>query len=483
MAERGDTPVTRGDAPVCRPADSDRTTIYEKSSPGRRAYTLPELGVPEVPAAELVPDALRRSAPARLPEIGEIDLLRHFTGLSTLNYGVDSGSYPLGSCTMKYNPRVNEVAARLDGFSGLHPYQPESLLQGALELMHELERWLAEISGLHATTLQPAAGAHGELTGLLVIRAAHLAEGRDPKRIIIPDTAHGTNPASVVMAGFVPAPVSSDAARRRGHRRAARDHRRGRHRRPHAHQPQHARPVRRAHHRDRPAGARRRRPAVLRRRQRQRRARHQPPRRHGLRHRPLQHAQDVQHAARRRRPRRRPHRGPRLPGAVPAGAAGGEGRGRSLLLPVRPSPVHRQGAHLLRQLRRAGPRLDVHPQPGRGGPARGQRDGGAQRQLRDGGPARAARPALRRPALHARVRGFGDAAQAGRRARPRRGQAPARLRRAPADHVLPAHRRRGAHGRADGDGVQGRARPPDRGVPERGARGEGRSRSCCARRR
>ena len=210
MAERGDMPVTRGDAPACRPAESDRTTIYEKSSPGRRAYTLPELGVPEVPAADLVPEALRRSAPARLPEIGEIDLLRHFTGLSTLNYGVDSGSYPLGSCTMKYNPRVNEVAARLDGLSGLHPYQPESLVQGALELMHELEGWLAEISGLHVTTLQPAAGAHGELTGLLIIRAAHQAEGRDPKRIIIPDTAHGTNPASVVMGGFVPVPVSSD---------------------------------------------------------------------------------------------------------------------------------------------------------------------------------------------------------------------------------------------------------------------------------
>ena len=121
MAERGDTPVTRGDAPVCRPAESDRTTIYEKSSPGRSAYSLPELGVPEVPPAELVPDALRRSAPARLPEIGEIDLLRHFTGLSTLNYGVDSGSYPLGSCTMKYNPRVNEVAARLDGFPASTP--------------------------------------------------------------------------------------------------------------------------------------------------------------------------------------------------------------------------------------------------------------------------------------------------------------------------------------------------------------------------
>ena len=302
--------------PVCRPPDVDRTTIYEKSSPGRRAYTLPELGVPEVPAAELVPEALRRTAPARLPEISEIDLLRHFTGLSTLNYGVDSGSYPLGSCTMKYNPRVNEVAARLDGFAGLHPYQPESLVQGALELMYELERWLAEISGLHVTTLQPAAGAHGELTGLLVIRAAHLAEGRDPKRIIIPDTAHGTNPASVVTGGFVPAPVRSDA---RGgvdldHLREVIAERR--HRRPHAHQPQHARPVRRAHRRDREAGPRGRRPALLRRRQRQRHARHQPARRHGLRHRALQPAQDLQHAARRRRSRRRPDRGPRLAGAA-----------------------------------------------------------------------------------------------------------------------------------------------------------------------
>lgn len=211
MADRCDLLTPRDEAPVCRPATVDRATIYEKSSPGRRAYALPELGVAEAPVDELIPVSLRRSSPARLPEVSEMDLLRHFTGLSTLNYGVDSGSYPLGSCTMKYNPRVNEMAAGLEGFSGLHPYQPESLAQGALELMYELERWLAEISGLHATTLQPAAGAHGELTGLLIIRAAHLAEGRDPRRVIIPDTAHGTNPASVVMAGFVPAPVPSDA--------------------------------------------------------------------------------------------------------------------------------------------------------------------------------------------------------------------------------------------------------------------------------
>ena len=190
---------------------AERRTIYEKSCCDRRAHSLPATDVPEVPLDELVPAGLRRAAPARLPEVGELDLLRHVTELSSLNFGVESGSYPLGSCTMKYNPKVNEVAARLDGFAGLHPYQPESLVQGALELMYELEQWLAEIAGLHATTLQPAAGAHGELTGLLIMRAAHQAQGRDPRRIIIPDTAHGTNPASVIMAGYEPVAVRSDA--------------------------------------------------------------------------------------------------------------------------------------------------------------------------------------------------------------------------------------------------------------------------------
>ena len=189
----------------------ERRTIYEKSCCGRRAYSLPATDVPEVPLDELVPAGLRRAAPPRLPEVSELDLLRHFTHLSTLNFGVESGSYPLGSCTMKYNPKVNEVACRLEGFAGLHPYQPQALVQGALELMYELERWLAEIAGLARVTLQPAAGAHGELTGLLIMRASHQAQGRDPRRIIIPDTAHGTNPASVVMAGYEPVAVISDA--------------------------------------------------------------------------------------------------------------------------------------------------------------------------------------------------------------------------------------------------------------------------------
>ena len=192
-------------------ADAERRTIYEKSCCGRRAFSLPALDVAEVPLEELVPAGLRRAAPARLPEVSEVDLLRHFTELSTLNFGVETGSYPLGSCTMKYNPKVNEVACRLEGFAGLHPYQPEALAQGALELMYELELWLAEIAGLARTTLQPAAGAHGELTGLLIMRAYHEAQGRAPKRILIPDTAHGTNPASVVIAGYEPVAVPSDA--------------------------------------------------------------------------------------------------------------------------------------------------------------------------------------------------------------------------------------------------------------------------------
>jgi glycine dehydrogenase subunit 2 len=187
------------------------STIYERSRPGRRAYSLPPCDVPERRLDELIPEALRRRTPARLPEVSEQQLMRHFTELSTLNYGVDTGPYPLGSCTMKYNPKINERVAAFEGLRDLHPYQPEELAQGALELMHTLERWLAEIAGLAATTLQPAAGAHGELTGLLLMRAYHAARGRAPQKIVIPDTAHGTNPASVVMAGYTPVSVRSDA--------------------------------------------------------------------------------------------------------------------------------------------------------------------------------------------------------------------------------------------------------------------------------
>ncbi len=185
-------------------------TIYEMSCCGRRASALPALDVPARPLDELVPVSLRRKAPARLPEVSEIDLVRHFTELSRRDYGVDEGTYPLGSCTMKYNPKVNERVAAFEGLRGLHPYEPDELVQGALQLLYELGGFLAEIAGLHETTLQPAAGAHGELTGLLLAKAYHDARGDDPKKVIIPDTAHGTNPASVTMVGYEVVAVRSD---------------------------------------------------------------------------------------------------------------------------------------------------------------------------------------------------------------------------------------------------------------------------------
>ena len=183
--------------------------IYEKSRPGRRAGRFPEHGLP-VPD---VPEELRRSEPPRLPELAEPDLVRHFTELSTRNFGIDTGFYPLGSCTMKYNPRVNERIAALPGFRDLHPHQEEDGAQGALRLCWELQEVLAEITGLDAVSLQPAAGSQGELTGLLLMRAYFGERGEDEQRrkIVIPDTAHGTNPASVTMAGYELTPVKTDA--------------------------------------------------------------------------------------------------------------------------------------------------------------------------------------------------------------------------------------------------------------------------------
>ena len=174
--------------------------IYEKSQAGRRAGRVPSYGlpVPEVPAA------LARKEPPRLPELAENEIVRHFTNLADRNFGVDTGFYPLGSCTMKYNPRVNERVARLPGFANLHPHQEDEGAQGALELMWELQQILAEVAGLPAVTLQPAAGSQGELTGLMLMRAyfADRGEGEQRDTIITADTAHGTNPASVTMAGY-----------------------------------------------------------------------------------------------------------------------------------------------------------------------------------------------------------------------------------------------------------------------------------------
>ncbi len=184
------------------------SVIFEKSVPGRKGYRIPRNTIPETPLAEYA-QYLRKNK-AELPEVSEQDCLRHYIGLSTLNHHVDKGFYPLGSCTMKYNPKINEDVARLPGFTGLHPFQGESALQGALTLLWNLQEYLKEISGLSGITLQPAAGAHGELAGLLMIRAWHEHQGDPRKHVLIPDSAHGTNPASVVLAGYNVKKLPSD---------------------------------------------------------------------------------------------------------------------------------------------------------------------------------------------------------------------------------------------------------------------------------
>jgi len=183
--------------------------IFEKSQAGRRGGELPAYDLPHAD----VPEELRRADPPRLPELAEPEILRHFTELSTRNFGIDTGFYPLGSCTMKYNPRVNERLVMLPGFRDLHPYQEEDGIQGALELMWRLQEALIEVSGLHACSLQPAAGSQGELTGLMLMRAyfADRGEGAQRDTIVTADTAHGTNPASVTMAGYKLAKVETDA--------------------------------------------------------------------------------------------------------------------------------------------------------------------------------------------------------------------------------------------------------------------------------
>jgi glycine dehydrogenase subunit 2 len=175
-------------------------TLAERSRPGRGGGKIPH---PPKDALDRIPAAARRATPPALPELNEPDVVRHYVNLSQLNFSIDTGFYPLGSCTMKFNPKLNEWAARLPGFAALHPYAPDEVAQGTLQLLWELEQWLAEISGMRAVTLQPAAGAQGELTGILMIRAYHRAHG-DVERdeVLVPDSSHGTNPATASMAGF-----------------------------------------------------------------------------------------------------------------------------------------------------------------------------------------------------------------------------------------------------------------------------------------
>jgi glycine dehydrogenase subunit 2 len=185
--------------------------IFEISSPGKRAFDLAPLDVPQVDAAKALGAEYRREGVQGLPEVSEIEVIRHFTRLSTWNYAIDLGMYPLGSCTMKYNPRVNEFVARLDGIATEHPLQPQALSQGCLKIQQLLESCLLEITGMDAVTLQPAAGAQGELAGLLMIRAYLEKQGDARKKVLIPDSAHGTNPATAVIAGYLVENIKSNA--------------------------------------------------------------------------------------------------------------------------------------------------------------------------------------------------------------------------------------------------------------------------------
>ncbi len=180
-----------------------KALLFEMSRPGRQGYSLPSNDVPEKSLDELLPKKVQRTKALELPELSEVGVVRHYTELSTRNFGVDTGFYPLGSCTMKYNPKINEEAAALPGFAFMHPCQPEETTQGALELLHNFEQGLKELTAMDRFTMQPSAGAHGELTGLMLIQAYHRSRG-DHKRnkVLIPLSAHGTNPATVSMAGY-----------------------------------------------------------------------------------------------------------------------------------------------------------------------------------------------------------------------------------------------------------------------------------------
>jgi glycine dehydrogenase subunit 2 len=186
-------------------------TIFQKGAPGRRAFVCPELDVPALDVSELLPARFRRATPPRLPEVSEPEIVRHYVGISKRNFDLDSGFYPLGSCTMKHNPRLHERVAALAGHARLHPLQDPERAQGALELMWGLQSALSEISGLPHVSLQPSAGSHGELAGVLLTRAYHEDRGESRHKVLTPDTAHGTNPATVTMAGFEVVKLATNA--------------------------------------------------------------------------------------------------------------------------------------------------------------------------------------------------------------------------------------------------------------------------------
>ncbi|MGE3724200.1 MAG: aminomethyl-transferring glycine dehydrogenase subunit GcvPB [Candidatus Sericytochromatia bacterium] len=191
----------------------DTTLIFERSKPGHRGVTLPADPQPEMRPESLIPASFVRKRAAALPEVTELDVMRHFITLSHKNHAIDVDFYPLGSCTMKYNPKVNERAARMPGFANTHPYQPQTQIQGCLQLLFELQTYLSEIVGLPGCSLQPAAGAHGEMTGMLMIRAFHRHHGNTERNLVlVPDNAHGTNPSSAAMCGFQVVTLRSNAS-------------------------------------------------------------------------------------------------------------------------------------------------------------------------------------------------------------------------------------------------------------------------------
>jgi glycine dehydrogenase subunit 2 len=196
---------------AARHTNQNEGLIFAKSAPGKRGVEFPPLDVPSIDPAAALGAAHARDEISGFPEVSEIEVIRHFTRLSTWNYAIDLGMYPLGSCTMKYNPRVNEFVARLDGLATEHPFQPQSLSQGCLKILQLLEKCLLEITGMDSVTLQPAAGAQGELTGLLLIRAYLQSQGSPRRKVLIPDSAHGTNPATAVIAGYAVENIKSES--------------------------------------------------------------------------------------------------------------------------------------------------------------------------------------------------------------------------------------------------------------------------------
>ncbi len=188
----------------------EKALLFEMGEPGRRGSSLPSLDVPKKPLEELLPPEMQRQSPLNLPELSEGEVMRHYTELSTRNFGVDSGFYPLGSCTMKYNPKINEEMAALPGFTFIHPLQEDTTVQGALELLYLVEQELKEVTGMDRISFQPAAGAHGELTGLMIMLAYHRSRGEKRRKVLVPDSAHGTNPATITMAGCQAVEIPSD---------------------------------------------------------------------------------------------------------------------------------------------------------------------------------------------------------------------------------------------------------------------------------